>query len=261
MRSAGFLIIFVIAPVCQAVPLTIVDGRPIVPGVFLNGQGPFRFLLDTGAQTNQVDSALAARLGLVPTFRVELSTVAGGTMVGGLRLGEVALGPVRATDQEVLITRLDGVRELAMEVQGVLGQEFLRRFDYLLDLRNGRLDFGARAPATGRIPFKLVDGRMAIDTDDGPLILDSGTSTLILFREPAVRTGASRVRTSSGTTPASEVRTRHLRIAGRIYCVPAAFIGGQVAREVEGLLPVAALGAVFVSNSKGQVSIQTEDSR
>src|SRR5258708_6048524 len=41
-------------------------GRIVVP-VMINGQGPFRFIVDTGASHSVVSPALAAKLGLTPT--------------------------------------------------------------------------------------------------------------------------------------------------------------------------------------------------
>jgi predicted aspartyl protease len=41
-------------------------GRIVVP-VMINGQGPFRFIVDTGASHSTVSPQLAARLGLTPT--------------------------------------------------------------------------------------------------------------------------------------------------------------------------------------------------
>jgi hypothetical protein len=57
------------------VKLEILGGRPVVSRVFLNGQGPFRFLLDTGAQSNQVETSLARKLGLTASFQVALDTL------------------------------------------------------------------------------------------------------------------------------------------------------------------------------------------
>ena len=51
-------------------------GLPVV-GVYLDGDGPFDFLLDTGTSTTVVTPELAARLGLRPSDSVILITVAG----------------------------------------------------------------------------------------------------------------------------------------------------------------------------------------
>jgi hypothetical protein len=123
------------------VKLTLFNGLPVVDGVFLNGEGPFRFLLDTGAQVNQLQADLAHKLNLVPSFRVDLTTAAGTTPVAGGMVAEASLGSAKAQDLEFLFSSLDGVHVLSTSIQGVLGEEFLARFDYLLDLRGKRLTF------------------------------------------------------------------------------------------------------------------------
>jgi len=60
-----------------ALEMRLLGGRlPVVP-VYLEGQGPFDFLLDTGTNSTIVTPELAARLGLRPADRVRLITVAG----------------------------------------------------------------------------------------------------------------------------------------------------------------------------------------
>ena len=68
-----------------AVKLHMLMGRPVVDGVFLNGQGPFRFLFDTGAQSNQVQASIARKLGLTPIFQTKMDTVSGAIYVAGGR--------------------------------------------------------------------------------------------------------------------------------------------------------------------------------
>src|ERR1019366_9584822 len=90
--SCGTLIIAAVASPCNArslpqpdgsLRIVLVAGRPVVDGVFLNGQGPWRFLLDTGAQTNQVEASIARKLGLLPAFRTAIATTAGDALVTG----------------------------------------------------------------------------------------------------------------------------------------------------------------------------------
>src|SRR5205814_272541 len=46
-----------------SVPLDVKSGRPVVD-VLINGKGPYRFIVDTGASHSVIDSALAKELGL-----------------------------------------------------------------------------------------------------------------------------------------------------------------------------------------------------
>jgi len=231
------------------VKLEILGGRPVASRVFLNGQGPFRFLLDTGAQTNQVEAALARRLGLVPSYQVVLATASGTTRVPGGRVAEVTLGEATAADQELLFTSLDGVHALAPDIQGVLGQEFLSRFDYLLDFRGRRLVFSAAAPDGTRIPARVIDGRMAIETSYGDLVLDSGTQALVLFHTPVSSAPGETIRTASGAGKVSMVQAVRVRIGARSYRPAMAAVATNPAAPEDGLLPASLFGSIFVSNS------------
>src|ERR1017187_8785304 len=140
------------------------------------------------------------------------------------------------------------VRALAANIHGVLGQEFLSHFDYLLDFAGHRLVFGGPVPDGGsRAVMNLVDGRPTVETDRGKLVLDSGTETAILFG--ASSTGsARRIVTGSGSASVSAVQNLRLRIAGRVYATAAASLP-RVSPQEDGLLPASLFHAVYVSNS------------
>jgi hypothetical protein len=228
--------------------MTVMSGRPVVDGVYLNGHGPFRFLIDTGAETNQVEASIARKIGLAPTFRVDMATIAGTIPVAGGKVDEVALGQVTAAGQEFLFTGLDGVHQLSSGIQGVIGQEFLSRFDYLLDFAGGRIVFGGAEPDCGsRTAFTLVEGRPAVETDWGKLVLDSGTATAILYADSTGKSGG-RVVTASGRAVVSETHDLRLRVGGRAYSTVAASAPRE-ALEEDGIVPASLFHAVYVSNS------------
>jgi predicted aspartyl protease len=71
-------------------------GRVVAP-VSVNGQGPFRFIVDTGANRSVVSQALADQLGLTPSSVGEVHSVHGVSpapmvQVNSLRYGELSLG-------------------------------------------------------------------------------------------------------------------------------------------------------------------------
>jgi hypothetical protein len=166
-----------------SIRLITLSGVPVVDGVFLNGHGPYRFIIDTGAQVNQVEASTARKLGVAATFQVKMATVAGIIPVAGGQIDEVSLGSAAASSQQFLFTALDVAHRLSPEIEGVLGQEFLARFDYLLDFANHRLGFGEAAPEGGnRVGFETINTCPVIETSEGKLVLDSGTNTTILYR-------------------------------------------------------------------------------
>ncbi len=242
--------------------IRVIEGRPIVSGVFIEGRGPFTFLLDTGAQANSLAEPQAALLNWKPAYRVEVSTVAGLVWRGGYVATHVELGPARAERQEFLIEPLTEIRRLSGDIQGVLGQAFLGQFDYLLDLRRQRLAFGEPGLAGGfRAPIEHSHGRMVASTNRGRLVIDSGVNTLILHQAQDIRAqGHARLATQAGGADAL-LGTVTLSIGGRDYGnVIAALVAPSEAErpDTDGLLPASLLGWLYVSNSGGFVIIGPE---
>jgi hypothetical protein len=235
------------------IKLKILSGRPIVGGVYLNGQGPYRFLIDTGNQSNQIDPRLAQKLGLTPTFQVKLYTPSGSSLVPGTKVDKLTLGSSEATAQEFLINNLDGVHALSSDIQGILGQQFLSHFDYTLDFQHQQLTLGD-SPATGaHVPLRIVDGLMAVPTSQGDLVLDSGADTLFLFRESS-HAPSSQIRADSGATSAVSIEKVYgLQIGERLYHPAGAIFHPVPAATHAGLLPANLFHAIFICNSAGYV--------
>lgn len=245
----------------EPVKLKILAGTPIAENVLLNGRGPYRFLLDTGAQTNMIEAALARELALPALFQTELITATGTSRVAGGRVERVSLGTAEAADQEFLFTNLDGVHAVSREIRGVLGQQFLGKFDYTLDFERRQLvfrdaAFGGAIDGGQRVPFRIVDGRMAIPTNLGDLVLDSGAGTMLLLHaSPTIK--SSEIRGSTGLTVSVSVgRAPELRIGARVYHPATAAFGVGGASSEDGLLPAILLKSIFICNSQGYVALE-----
>src|ERR1044071_3837047 len=149
-----------------SVGLRLLGGRlPVVP-VYLEGQGPFDFVLDTGTNSTIVTPEVAARLGLRPADRVTLVTVAGERDVPRARLRSVSVGASAASDVEALVSGLEQIRELDPRVCGVLGQNYLGLFNYTLDYEGRAVEFegagGLPPPAGERVPFAVEEGKLIV---------------------------------------------------------------------------------------------------
>ncbi len=114
----------------------------MLDGVYVNGQGPYRFLLDTGTNMNLMESRLAKKIGMRTTFSDVVESAAGKISMPGSDGNIVELGPVRAEQQRFQYSDLDSLHMLWPDIRGVLGQAFLAGFDYTLDLRGKQLEFG-----------------------------------------------------------------------------------------------------------------------
>ncbi len=232
------------------------DGHPIVDGVYVNGHGPYRFLVDTGADVNLIETNLARSIGLSATFRRQLASSAGVTVVPGGDGIEVLLDSVKAERQEFLFCGLEAFREHWPDIQGLLGQGFLSQFDYRLDLRGKRLAFGKQDPSGTRARFRMIGGRPVVSTSLGDLVLDSGAERLVLFGvEPNMNPGDRReMRTVAGYLRIGMVFSKPLAIEGRkIWRGNAVAIPKRNEPGVDGLLPLRLFNAVYVCNSEGYV--------
>ena len=238
----------------SAVNLAVHEGRPVVDGVYLNGHGPYRFLVDTGTNISLVEARLAESIGLTPSYRMQLVSSVGGTLANGADDLEIGLDSVRAVGQKALFIDLTGIRRVLPDVQGVLGQYFLSGFDYLLDLRAKRLEFGQRVRSGTRAEFAWSNGRPAIVTSLGPLILDSGAAQIILFGKETSGT-VRELHTVSGTRQVGSV-TVQLRIKGRtVWRGDAVAVARSEQTEdgAAGLLPARLFHSIYVCNSEGYV--------
>lgn len=90
-------------------------------------------MLDTGTDTTIVDPELARQLSLVALDRLEMHTITGTQMLLRSSIGVLAAGSAHAENVEVLIQELPELRKLDSHVCGIIGQNFLSHWNYLLD--------------------------------------------------------------------------------------------------------------------------------
>ncbi len=251
------------------VQFKLMRNQMIIVSVALNGAGPFEFLLDTGTNTTIIEPELAQQLKLRPQDRIELMTVAGAQAVPRTQLGSVILGPAVAENLEALITDLRFVRALHSGIRGVLGQNFLARFNYLLDYRERRIEFDAHGELAhrmcgARLPFEQIEGLIAVSAQAGSsqswrLVLDSASADLILFGQAAQSSVFEMVSRShawlAATTSASnqtvqQGRLRALRIGETTFADLPMTMMPPDGREEDGLLPMNLFRAVYVNHKE-----------
>lgn len=237
----------ILAAFAAALPLLQVEHALVLENVYLNDAGPFRMLIDTGAQTSAVTPEAARRAGVSARFRVEHVSAAGSQLMPGTYLN-VRAGSGEERGVESMICELAGVRQL-VKVDGVLGQSWLGRFDYLIDLRKSVLVQNAEAPASGlRLSMALLEGRPAIPVriDGEPVmaVLDSGAPVPVL---PGGRESgdAVLVSTNAGSAAARRIRVR-LGVADRDEWVDGVSLPGF---DSGALLPVRLFRWMYVSNT------------
>lgn len=224
------------------------EGLPIV-SARVNGHGPYRFLLDTGTRFSHFDPSMAVSIGLKPSLRIDVVSAASVSRAPAVQNIEIELGSEQASGQTLVLSKLETLQPLGRDVHGVLGQEFLSRFDYQLDLRARKIHFSPPPPAGPRVEFELLHNRPTVETSLGRLILDSGTSAVVLFSEPREHPAGS-VFTLVGESPASTLPRKPLVIQGRTIHYPALIeIPGKNEAGAGGLLPLNLFKSVYVNNS------------
>jgi hypothetical protein len=239
-----------------AVRLVVRDGRPFVDGVFVNGTGPYRFLLDTGASMNLIQANLANKIGMTVSFRENVESSLGKTSMPGSDGNVVELGGARADRQRFQYSNLDSIRLVWPDVRGVLGQSFLNRFDYVIDMKGQRLEFGKATLAGNRAQSKTLEGRTMVPTSLGDLVLDSGTARLVLFGVAPNMRELSDMLTLAGRKSVGMVTSR-LEIGGRnVWRGDAVAIPDGAEPGVAGLMPLSLFNTVYVSNSENYIEFK-----
>jgi predicted aspartyl protease len=115
-------------------PLLVVEAE-------VNGIGPFRFVLDTGASVSVITPDTARSAGVEPTGESPTAVGAGGPVRARFaRLKTLRVGPRSARNLEVAVMNLDRIEKpLGIRVAGLIGYNFLRKYVVIIDYRAGRL--------------------------------------------------------------------------------------------------------------------------
>lgn len=103
--------------------------------VFINGQGPFNFVVDTGADRSALSIPLAVRLGLEPGRDVMLHGVGGSALTPTAKVPLMVAGDSRQRDAELPILPPE-----RLGVDGLLGVDMLDGRNVIMDFRRKRLE-------------------------------------------------------------------------------------------------------------------------
>lgn len=137
-------------PASTAVKLREIDTRMTVP-VLINGKGPFRFIVDSGATRTVISSRLATELGLPSAGTVPLHSVGGESDVPAVHIDSLYVGALPA--KEIVAPVLD---EANLGGLGILGIDTLKNKKVVIDLIHNNMSVGPAdqsnpPPATNEI--------------------------------------------------------------------------------------------------------------
>jgi hypothetical protein len=169
-------------------------GRIMAP-VMVNGQGPFRFVIDTGASHSTLAPKLAARLQLQPQpgDTAVLNGVTGAAEVPFVRVASIEAGALALQNQMMPIIW----SSIMSNADGILGVASLTEERIEVDFRHNHIAIGRnRYPDIEGTPLRIRARRVA----GGMLLIDGkvGTRrTLIVFDTGAERSLGNRALHSS----------------------------------------------------------------
>jgi hypothetical protein len=160
-------------------------GRIWAP-VLINGRGPFRLVLDTGASSSGVTAMVALALGIATddSPRVMLRGVTGAANVPAIKVDTLTVGDL-AVDSPLLPIVPDALGG----AEGILGSEGLKNKRIFIDFRHDQISITYsrdERPARGflAVPFRLTRGQLiVVDCKVGDVfakaIIDTGGQTTI----------------------------------------------------------------------------------
>jgi predicted aspartyl protease len=201
--------------------------------VRVNSDGPFEFILDTGAGTSLLSSELTKKLNIKIISTKEGQSAGGKISVSLAKVDSFAVGQAKLDDVDVGIVDLSHIaKTIGTKIDGDVGYNFLKHFRITIDYHNCeiRFDEPRRIERLGRSAKAEV--RMRLASLAKPLLLvqvhanghgpfqfaiDTGTSTTAIAPELAQRlhlegssvspltTGGAQVNVTAGTLESFQV--------------------------------------------------------
>jgi len=285
LAKPSFSYIFADKPITasSSVRFRQVQGYLMIIPVSINGAGPFDFIFDTGASATIIDREIARQLSLPSANAGSIKSGAATKLVTCCRLGILAVGARSVENLTAPCAELREIHSISPRIRGVLGQDFLSRFNYILNYRDQRIEF----EENGEFENSLLGTRVHVGRDRGRVIiavqpspprkqacafvLDSGAARMVLFKSALgtfeVVMDHGRDRFAYGST----VLGKQLIATGRLQGirvgdeslgdVPVSIIEAREAmegRREDGLLPTSLFRSIYFNNKTDHVILNPE---
>jgi predicted aspartyl protease len=179
--------------------------------VAVQGDGPYRFLIDTGSQRTVVSTTLAETLGLASGPTVRIVSIAGLDRVATARVDSIDVGSRSFYDLTVPL-----LQHRHIGADGILGTDSLQHQRVVLDFTRNTIEIGDPHEMSGQRGYEIVvrarqrSGRLImtnalIDGIRTDVVIDTGASSTIGNRalQRAMRermTGSGMVTSVTGQT-------------------------------------------------------------
>lgn len=208
-------------------------------GVEVNGRGPYRFLVDSGADRSVVGAGVARALALPPGRPVTLHGMAGSSRVETVKVEALRVGAGRLTD-----ATLPALPEAYLGAQGLLGIDALSGQRLMLDFDAKTITFqdARRPPPAASNAYEIV---ITARSRKGQLILTEASAGRVPVYA-VVDTGAEVTvgnmalhaavfrpgRRAPRAMPATLISVTGQTIQANMVVMPEVRIGGLVLRDV-----------------------------
>lgn len=257
------------------------DGYLIVVQTMVNGTGPFSFLLDTGSTRTVIDPELARQLQAPAIGDVSLTTVLHIRQDKLVQLEDVRLGKASVLGPTAIVDKLARQKMLAPGIRGILGEDFLSNFDFLIDFKERSLRFGEAPPAGERCRFETIGqyhgspttNRLLIATEFMDVIagkmqlqLDTGAKMPELFPSSnhsfSYQPRGASIATSSGSNESTLYSNITIRIGTTLVRgVDVVQSRRAMVFDAVGLLPASIFHRIYISHSGGFVVLPPVESK
>jgi predicted aspartyl protease len=220
------------------------------------GAGEYRFLVDTGSTYSSISGRLADRLRLPPAGQVLVAAAGAERVVPLVKPPRLGLGARAVALPWVCVLPPDEDDPL-QAYDGVVGQDVLRRFDYVLDRRGGVLWLDpplsvTRAPGGVRLPLARAAGPLAVTdpASNATWSLDSGASHVVVFREGLARRSGREVDllSAAGRRRAWGLGPSAIALGAARVTWREAVLADAPGRVERGLLPLALFDSIHVDH-------------
>jgi hypothetical protein len=271
-----------------SVPLHVLNGYLMIVPVSINHSGPYQFLLDTGTQTTTIDRSLAVELGLTTQGEESIAGVGFQTSASSAQINLLEIGPHTVANLKALVYSLHHLRSSGLNIQGVLGEDFLEHFDVLIDNAHGLLCLDDSAAMRAGVKGPHLSLVTAAQTPDGALLsrslivearlsdakrpvrlwLDSGTNVPFLYNPSkylALRMTQSTLDPGTGgngqqrayvALPAQDLRIGPLELPNVAFFTFAGGSNDPLISEFDGLLTTGLFGRIFICHAQHFVELE-----
>lgn len=200
------------APVASEAPIYVLDtaiddSERMTVETLVNGQGPFRFVVDSGADRSVISEALALRLALPRGRDVVVHGIGGSAVTPTARIDHLLAGEARLSGAELPVLPPERVGG-----DGLLGVDILQDRAVVMDFRRRRLEVRRSTPEY-RLSRRPREVQVSADQRFGRL-------TVVNCRVDAVRTLAF-IDSGAGSSIGNMALSRAIRARQRRNADPA----------------------------------------